>query len=132
MALVVAGGLLYATFMTLFVVPVIYDIANRKPMVPIDVGGDADEDADDAAAYIAVMGEDARETYEYVSRRERRRQRRAEKREQREQRGADGKPAKVEATEKAEEAGVDEKAAKAETDERPQKAGAAEEAEGVE
>ncbi len=80
MALVVAGGLLYATFMTLFVVPVIYDIANRKPMVPVDVGGDADEDADDAAAYIAVMGEDARETYEFTSWRDKRAARRREKR----------------------------------------------------
>ncbi len=94
MALVVAGGLLYATFMTLFVVPVIYDIANRKPMVPIDVGGDADDDADDAAAYIAVMGEDARETYEYVSRKERRRAKRQAKKTAQEKRATQaGRPA---------------------------------------
>ncbi len=126
MALVVAGGLLYATFMTLFVVPVIYDIANRKPMVPIDVGGDADEDADDAAAYIAVMGEDARETYEYVSRRERRRQRRAEKRGAR---GADEKPAKAGEDEKPGKTVAVEKAEKAETPETadtPEKTEAAE------
>lgn len=32
MAVVVIGGLLYATALTLFVVPVLYDLFNRKPM----------------------------------------------------------------------------------------------------
>jgi HAE1 family hydrophobic/amphiphilic exporter-1 len=40
MALVVIGGLVYATFMTLFVVPVLYDIFYRKKMKVIDVGED--------------------------------------------------------------------------------------------
>lgn len=78
MALVVAGGLLYATFMTLFVVPVIYDIFSRKPMVPVDVGDDTDVDAGDAEEFIAQMGDDARETYDYESRRARRKRLRAE------------------------------------------------------
>lgn len=37
MAIVVIGGLVYATFMTLFVVPVLYDIFYRKKMKVIDV-----------------------------------------------------------------------------------------------
>ena len=65
MALVVAGGLLYATLMTLFVVPVVYDIFSRKPLRPIDLGDDLDDDAADAERFIAEMGEDARETYDY-------------------------------------------------------------------
>ena len=31
-AIVCIGGLLYATIMTLFIVPVMYDLFNRKPM----------------------------------------------------------------------------------------------------
>lgn len=73
MALVVAGGLLYGTLMTLFVVPVIYDIFSRKPLYPIDLGDDIDDEAQDAAAVIKRMGPDARETYEYETARERRR-----------------------------------------------------------
>lgn len=73
MALVVAGGLLYATFMTLFVVPVIYDLFSRKPLKPIDTGADIDSAVDDAEQIISRMGEDARETYAYETRRQRRR-----------------------------------------------------------
>lgn len=73
MALVVAGGLLYGTLMTLFVVPVIYDIFSRKPLRPIDLGGDIDDEAQDAAEVIERMGPDAVETYEYESARDRRR-----------------------------------------------------------
>ena len=73
MALVVAGGLLYATFMTLFVVPVIYDLFSRKPLKPIDTGADIDSAVDDAEQIISRMGEGARETYAYETRRQRRR-----------------------------------------------------------
>ena len=73
MALVVAGGLLYATLMTLFVVPVIYDLFSRKPLRPIDTGADIDSNADDAELIISRMGPEARETYSYESRRQRRR-----------------------------------------------------------
>jgi multidrug efflux pump subunit AcrB len=35
-AVVTIGGLIYATFTTLFIIPIIYDIFNRKPMVKIE------------------------------------------------------------------------------------------------
>lgn len=41
MAIVTIGGLVYATFMTLFIVPVLYDIFYRKKLKKIDLG---DED----------------------------------------------------------------------------------------
>ncbi|MCQ2752267.1 MAG: efflux RND transporter permease subunit [Coriobacteriales bacterium] len=66
MAIVVAGGLIYGTFMTLFVEPIIYDIFCKKPMYPIVIGGDIDEAVDDAERFINEMGEDAREKYDWV------------------------------------------------------------------
>lgn len=39
MAIVVCAGLLYSTFMTLFIVPVLYDIMYRKQPKEIDLGG---------------------------------------------------------------------------------------------
>ena len=57
MAIVVAGGLIYATLMTLFIVPVMYDILFRKQPSVIDVGDDTIDDApDDAAEFIAELG----------------------------------------------------------------------------
>ncbi|MBO6215739.1 MAG: efflux RND transporter permease subunit, partial [Lachnospiraceae bacterium] len=47
MAVVVAVGLLYATLMTLFVVPVMYDIFFRGEPRDIDVGDDLDEAPDE-------------------------------------------------------------------------------------
>lgn len=39
MAVVVIGGLIYGTFMTLFIVPVLYDIIYRKKdMKKVDIG----------------------------------------------------------------------------------------------
>ena len=35
-AIVTIGGLIYATFTTLFIIPIIYDIFNRKEMKKID------------------------------------------------------------------------------------------------
>lgn len=53
MAIVVAFGLAYATLMTLFVVPVMYDLLYRKQPKEIDVGDDTIDDApDDAAEFI--------------------------------------------------------------------------------
>ena len=47
MAIVVAGGLLYATFLTLFIVPVMYDILYRKkPLVVEFDEADLDDDSD--------------------------------------------------------------------------------------
>jgi multidrug efflux pump subunit AcrB len=88
MALVVAGGLLYATFMTLFIVPVIYDAFNRKALKAVDVDSDIDLDADDAAAYISIMGEGARETHYDESRADYRSRRKAERKARNDERKA--------------------------------------------
>ena len=40
MAIVVVGGLLYATIMTLVIVPVLYDIMFKKKVTTIDIGDD--------------------------------------------------------------------------------------------
>ena len=53
MAIVIAGGLLYATLMTLFIIPIMYDILYRRRPVDVDVGSDIDEIPDDAAEYLA-------------------------------------------------------------------------------
>lgn len=56
MALVVAGGLFYATFMTMFIIPVMYDILYRKEVKVVDVGDASMDDApDDAAEFIEQM-----------------------------------------------------------------------------
>ena len=56
MAIVVAGGLFYATFMTMFLVPVMYDIFYRKEVKVVDVGDDSMDDApDDAAEFMEQM-----------------------------------------------------------------------------
>lgn len=38
MAIVTIGGLSYATILTLFVVPSIYDLLHRRPLKPVDIG----------------------------------------------------------------------------------------------
>jgi HAE1 family hydrophobic/amphiphilic exporter-1 len=43
MAVVTIGGLTYATLLTLLVVPVIYDLLHKRPMVPIDIGEHEEE-----------------------------------------------------------------------------------------
>ena len=53
MAIVIAGGLIYATFMTLYIIPVIYDVFFRRPPLSVDIGDDLDEIPDDAAEYLA-------------------------------------------------------------------------------
>ncbi len=56
MAIVVAVGLLYATLMTLFVEPVLYDIFYRKQPKVVDVGeDDLDQVPDDAADFLEKM-----------------------------------------------------------------------------
>lgn len=56
MAIVVTGGLIYATFMTLFIIPVMYDILYRKQPKVVDVGDDSIDDVpDDAAEFIAEL-----------------------------------------------------------------------------
>ena len=55
MAIVIICGLSYATLMTLYIVPILYDILFRKPPLSVDVGSDdeLDDIPDDAAEYIA-------------------------------------------------------------------------------
>ena len=55
MAIVIICGLSYATLMTLYIVPILYDILFRKPPLNVDVGSDdeIDDIPDDAAEYIA-------------------------------------------------------------------------------
>ena len=53
MAIVITGGLLYATLMTLFIIPILYDILYRRQPHVVDVGEDLDEEQDDAAEYLA-------------------------------------------------------------------------------
>lgn len=55
MATVIAAGLIYATFMTLFVVPVMYDIFFRRQPLNVDTGDDLDVVPDDAAEFIEEM-----------------------------------------------------------------------------
>ncbi len=56
MAIVVSFGLLYATFMTLFIVPVLYDILYRKRPKVIDVGDDnLDEVPDETADLLKEL-----------------------------------------------------------------------------
>ncbi len=55
MAIVIAGGLLYATLMTLYIVPVIYDILFKRQPMNIDVGSDIDDEPDDAAQFIQEL-----------------------------------------------------------------------------
>ena len=57
MAIVVVGGLVYATLMTLFVVPVMYDIFFKKEPTNVDIGDEGMDDLpDDAAEYAASLG----------------------------------------------------------------------------
>ena len=55
MAIVIICGLSYATLMTLYIVPILYEILFRKPPLNVDVGSDdeLDDIPDDAAEYIA-------------------------------------------------------------------------------
>ncbi|MBR4992846.1 MAG: efflux RND transporter permease subunit, partial [Lachnospiraceae bacterium] len=55
MALVIAGGLAYATLMTLFIIPVMYDIMFKKQPLDVDTGSDTELDdiPDDAAEFMA-------------------------------------------------------------------------------
>ena len=56
MAIVIICGLSYATLMTLYIVPVLYDILFKKPPLNVDVGGDdLDDIPDDAAEFIAAQ-----------------------------------------------------------------------------
>ena len=54
MAIVIIGGLLYATLMTLIVVPVLYDVFFKRNPKVVDIGSEnLDDIPDDAAEFIA-------------------------------------------------------------------------------
>ncbi len=54
MSIVIAGGLTYATLMTLLIIPVMYDILFRRPPMNVDLGSeDLDDVPDDAAEFLA-------------------------------------------------------------------------------
>ncbi len=55
MSIVVAAGLVYATLMTLFIVPVMYDILYRRQPRVIDVGDDLDEIPDETSELIGQL-----------------------------------------------------------------------------
>ena len=56
MALVVVGGLAYATLMTLYIVPVLYDLLYRKVPAEVDLGDESvDDDPGDAQAYLEEL-----------------------------------------------------------------------------
>ena len=55
MAVVIAGGLLYATIMTLYIVPIMYDILFKHQPLNVDLGEeDLDTELDDAAEFLAA------------------------------------------------------------------------------
>jgi len=58
MAIVIVGGLIYSTLMTLFIIPIMYDILYKKPPLSVDVGDDLDEAPDDAQELIGQMQDD--------------------------------------------------------------------------
>ena len=61
MAIVIICGLSYATLMTLYIVPILYDILFKKPPLNVDIGSDEDLDdiPDDAAEFIAAQSSEA-------------------------------------------------------------------------
>ena len=63
MAIVIIGGLAYATFMTLYIVPMMYEIFFKAMPRVVDIGSEADLDdvPDDAAEYLAQQAEQHKE-----------------------------------------------------------------------
>ncbi len=55
MAIVIICGLSYATLMTLYIVPIMYDILFKKPPLKVDIGDESnfDDIPDDAAEFLA-------------------------------------------------------------------------------
>lgn len=56
MAVVVCFGLLYATLMTLFSVPVLYDVFYRRPLRNIDLGKETENIPDETEAVLEEYG----------------------------------------------------------------------------
>ena len=62
MAIVIIGGMAYGTLMTLFIVPVMYDILYRRQPKVVDVGDDTIDDVpDDAAEFLSQMTDEEKE-----------------------------------------------------------------------
>ncbi len=60
MSIVIIGGLIYATIMTLVIVPLIYDILFKRQPKVVDVGSDnLDDVPDDAAQYLQQAAEES-------------------------------------------------------------------------
>ena len=57
MAIVISWGLMYATLMTLFIVPVVYDILYKKQPMNVEIGSDIDDIPDDAAQFMEEMAQ---------------------------------------------------------------------------
>ncbi len=55
MAIVIAGGLTYATLMTLYVIPIMYDILFKRQPLNVEIGDDIDDVPDDAAEFLARL-----------------------------------------------------------------------------
>ncbi|MBP3879764.1 MAG: efflux RND transporter permease subunit [Lachnospiraceae bacterium] len=55
MAIVIASGLIYATLMTLYIIPVMYDVFFKRAPLSVDTGDDLEDAPDDAAEFIALM-----------------------------------------------------------------------------
>ena len=55
MAIVIAAGLIYATFMTLYIIPIMYDILFKRTPLVVDVGDDLDEAPDDAQEFLREL-----------------------------------------------------------------------------
>mgnify|MGYP002513967659 CR=1 FL=1 len=54
MSVVIVGGLAYATLMTLYIIPIMYDIFFKRPPLEVDIGSEnLDDVPDDAAEFIA-------------------------------------------------------------------------------
>lgn len=55
MAVVVSVGLLYSTLMTLYIVPVMYDLLYRRQPKEIDVGDDLDDELDETQEHLSKL-----------------------------------------------------------------------------
>ena len=60
MSIVIIGGMIYATVMTLIIVPVIYDMLFKRQPKVVDIGNDnLDDVPDDAAEYLEQVSAEA-------------------------------------------------------------------------
>ena len=60
----ISVGLLYATLMTLYIVPLLYDILFKRQPLTVDTGDDLDEAPDDAQQFIEEMRREREEQEE--------------------------------------------------------------------